>query len=259
MGYQEVIYDCFMFFNENNAVEIRFEELFDVVDRFVVVWSRTTFRGNAKPDLFDVHRHIKWGRKIFLHEVEIPDAITDTWPRETHQRNGIAEALSILEPNLNDTIILSDADEIPRASVMEKLGGPGVVSLELDHYVGWLNAWSEYNQVPKAFPYSMLKAFTPQEIRKMPAADLITNAGWEFSSLGNAEEVAYKLKNFAHHEYDKDGVFDVDNVDLNLVEGWDLVGRGNRHVWKEIDDTWPEAVTRDLERWKEFVWLPTSA
>ena len=50
------VHDCFIFFNELDALELRLEELDPVVDRFVLVEARTTFTGQAKPLVFAEHR-----------------------------------------------------------------------------------------------------------------------------------------------------------------------------------------------------------
>jgi beta-1,4-mannosyl-glycoprotein beta-1,4-N-acetylglucosaminyltransferase len=42
------IYDCFPFFNELDILEIRLNELYDVVDYFVLVESRCSFSNNPK-------------------------------------------------------------------------------------------------------------------------------------------------------------------------------------------------------------------
>lgn len=43
------IYDCFLFFNELEILDVRLHELYDHVDKFVIVESVETFRGNPKP------------------------------------------------------------------------------------------------------------------------------------------------------------------------------------------------------------------
>ena len=43
------IYDCFTFFNELDLLEIRLNELNDVVDYFVIVEGKKTFQNNPKP------------------------------------------------------------------------------------------------------------------------------------------------------------------------------------------------------------------
>ncbi len=47
------IFDCFTYFNEQDMLRIRLEELGDVVDYFVVVEASQTFTGISKPFYFD--------------------------------------------------------------------------------------------------------------------------------------------------------------------------------------------------------------
>lgn len=44
-----MVYDCFIFFNEFEQLNIRLHELNPIVDRFVLVESNQTFSGNMKP------------------------------------------------------------------------------------------------------------------------------------------------------------------------------------------------------------------
>ena len=50
------IYDCFLFFNELEILDIRLHELYDHVDKFVLVESLETFRGKQKPLYFTENR-----------------------------------------------------------------------------------------------------------------------------------------------------------------------------------------------------------
>ena len=47
-----LVYDCFNFFNEFDLLEIRLNELDDVVDYFVVCESNVTHNGIPKPMFF---------------------------------------------------------------------------------------------------------------------------------------------------------------------------------------------------------------
>ncbi len=51
------VYDAFLFSNELDILEIRLQELKDVVDKFVIIESNTTFTGVEKP--FMLSDHIK--------------------------------------------------------------------------------------------------------------------------------------------------------------------------------------------------------
>src|SRR5690606_38718308 len=120
------IYDAVIFFNELELLKIRFEELYDVVDHFVVVEGSLTFTGNQKPLYFAENRHLfsRFEDKIIYVLVEdFPPATSDpqrdSWTREIHQRNGIIRGLCNCADE--DVIIISDTDEIPRREVIASL------------------------------------------------------------------------------------------------------------------------------------------
>ena len=45
-------FDCFLFFNELDLLEIRLNLLYSYVDYFVIVESEITFQGNLKEFIF---------------------------------------------------------------------------------------------------------------------------------------------------------------------------------------------------------------
>ena len=50
------IYDCFIFFNELDLLEIRLSELYNYVDYFVIVEANKTFKGKSKPFYFEENK-----------------------------------------------------------------------------------------------------------------------------------------------------------------------------------------------------------
>lgn len=50
------IYDCFIFFNELDLLELRLNELSDIVDKFVLVEGTKTFQGDDKPLYFEENK-----------------------------------------------------------------------------------------------------------------------------------------------------------------------------------------------------------
>ena len=52
------VFDCFLFFNEFELFKVRLEELYNVVDYFVLVESEETFRGEPKPFYFKKNKKI---------------------------------------------------------------------------------------------------------------------------------------------------------------------------------------------------------
>lgn len=140
------IYDCFTFFNELEILMIRLEELYDVVDHFVIVEGSLTFTGKPKSHYFAENRHLfsRFEDKIIYILVEdfpspTNDLRLDAWRREHHQRNQIIRGLSHCAPR--DIIIISDVDEIPRHDVIANLPriGKNIFNLDMQYFRYQLN------------------------------------------------------------------------------------------------------------------------
>ncbi|MDM7074162.1 benzoate transporter, partial [Enterobacter asburiae] len=52
-----MIYDCFLYYDEDMLLEIRLNTLADVVDRFVIVESTHTFTGKKRQLHFDINKY----------------------------------------------------------------------------------------------------------------------------------------------------------------------------------------------------------
>jgi beta-1,4-mannosyl-glycoprotein beta-1,4-N-acetylglucosaminyltransferase len=247
------IFDCFTFFNENDVLEIRLEELYPVVDKFLIVESNVTFRGEYKGLNFDFDRFSKYFDKIIYDPCEYnPNIFSSAWEREIHQRNHISQIKNRLE--LDDIVIISDVDEIPRRSVIENIELNYHARLRLDKFSYGINMLTdEGNSAVRVVRAQALKDKTPQEIRKSEPSHIIDNAGWEFSSLGTAEEILYKLKSFSHSEFDTPQLT-VEALKERMANGEDIVGRGMKHTIVDIDDTWPEAIKNNPEYWSKYKW-----
>jgi beta-1,4-mannosyl-glycoprotein beta-1,4-N-acetylglucosaminyltransferase len=141
-------FDCFLFYNELDLLEIRLNLLYDHIDYFVIVESEVTFQGQLKDFNFEknIKRFEKFIDKIFYYKIEkykfdfiqLPkiknpqseeekllnrvfefveqsnefDKTHYWWGNESYQRESIWRALSNLNPGDDDLILLSDADEL---------------------------------------------------------------------------------------------------------------------------------------------------
>jgi beta-1,4-mannosyl-glycoprotein beta-1,4-N-acetylglucosaminyltransferase len=121
------IFDTFAFDGELSLLEHRLAESYDLVDFFVVVEARRTYRNDPKPLLFDEHRaRFQWAhdriRWVALDTLGGPALA----PRERAaiQRNGILFALRDALPD--DIVLLLDADEIPSRSLLMRLRRDGL-------------------------------------------------------------------------------------------------------------------------------------
>ena len=206
---------------------IRFEELWDQIDHFVVVEACESFSGRPKPLFFLEHR-----TRFKPYEDKLTyRAVTQLPPnpnhseegrflREATQRNAITEAISELNLSANDIVIVSDVDEIPRASALDcldnSLANHDYTIFVLNNFRGFINNTSEaaLNGAswvgPVACRVSTLIREGAQQVRrgKNKASRILVSrsddyhyvddGGWHFSSFGGPEAFWLKVANFSH-------------------------------------------------------------
>ena len=89
------VYDCFTFFNELDLLEIRLNELDDVVDYFVLVESKRSFQNKPKECLYldNKNRFKKFNHKII--RLEIPENLfnENSWHNEKLSWNYVINGL----------------------------------------------------------------------------------------------------------------------------------------------------------------------
>lgn len=152
------VFDCFIFFNELDLLELRLNVLDSCVDYFVIVESAITFQGEDKEFIFEKHRNrfSRFENKIIYFKVEkyaidfsnlpyideprnadekilnkIYRFIDDCphfdktrefwWGNDFFQRECIWRALAVANPEPDDLIVISDVDEIPNPETIKVL------------------------------------------------------------------------------------------------------------------------------------------
>lgn len=270
---QPKIYDCFTFHNELDLLELRFRELYDTVDQFVIVEAKQTFTGAPKPLHFmeERHRFLPFLDKVKL--VVAPDfpETDNPWVRERAQRNAIALGLAEVEPD--DIVVVSDVDEILRArSVASLRDSPAMIAgfrVPLFYFkVNFMNVEGEnFSVFPVAVRGLMARMTTPQQIRESrgtldrytpetrpPYVDILPHAGWHFSYIGDDAAIRHKIQSFSHQELNRDDILDGIDVPRFLAEGSDLFNRpGYRWQAVELNDYFPANLLGERERWADFI------
>lgn len=257
-----MIIDAFIFFNELEVLKIRLEELYPVVDRFIIVEMDHTFQGQPKPSNYEENQELytQYADKISHVMIEAPqpngnDPGRYPWDREYYQRNAIGTVLSKMSLSDDDIIIMGDADEIPRRAVVSKLDPQPVQSLALDAYYYGINISGGHKHTNRVARWGYAKNMTMQELRTLdPPPDVVYDGGWHFSYLGTPEHIVEKFKAFAHSELNRTDTTDPDTLRLRMKAHGDLWGDGHVYEAVEIDDTWPEAIKRDREYWSRYEW-----
>lgn len=195
------IYDCFLFFNELELLELRLMTLSGVVDYFVLVEANKSFTGNTKAFLFEKNQRQfkKYLPRIIYIKVEdapVLDESQDVWAMENFQRNCITRGL--VNAKDEDKVIISDVDEIPDpAKIIQVLDSndPVTFSHHLFYYfVNCLNARRKWNGSVMA-PFK--KMVSPQILRGQKRRFNKISGGWHYSYLGGLDKIKLKLNNLS--------------------------------------------------------------
>jgi beta-1,4-mannosyl-glycoprotein beta-1,4-N-acetylglucosaminyltransferase len=239
------IYDCFTYYNEADMVQIRFEELKDVVDYFVVVESSQTFTGKPKPFYFDDLPDWvdKWKEKIIRIKVNFPKELETSWEREFFQRNAISQIVDRLDDS--DVVIISDADEIVKSSLLENITEFRIPArIDVRQYF-WNFNWRvpphcDQGARPVVCAKHNLKNNTPQELRGM-TLPVIPDGGWHFSFFGQSDKIKNKIESFAHTEYDSEEYKNSEAILYRIKNGIDPFDRFPlKYYW--VDGSYPRCI-----------------
>mgnify|MGYP000497990506 CR=1 FL=1 len=253
------IYDCFIYFDEDLLLDVRLNILNKFVDKFVIVESIFSHRGEKRKPTFDIKKFKKFQNKIEyilldknptnLYEITNADSrlseklILNGNLREFYQRNSIL--LGLKDAGENDLILISDVDEIPNLKNFDKNKmNKKIILFQQDMFYYKFNLklpnlfWSGTkackkknlkspqwlrNIKNKKYPFYRIDTIFSQT--KYIDIMLERNGGWHFSNMKTASEIEYKLKSYLHHrEFDENpmSVKEIDEIMRNKQAIYDL-------------------------------------
>ena len=218
------VVDACLLFNELDLLELRFQELWDVVDAFVVVEATYSHAGAPKPLFFAEHatRFAPYRDKVAYHVLRTPPIATPRTPAdrvaiEHYQREAIGAALAPLGLHGRDVVLVSDVDEVPRAtavaSLEARLAASRFAVFVMRHYHRYVNhAWPPGVEPPRwlgsvACRVSTLRRLGAQRVRrgkqrsgivlevKDPRWSYVDDGGWHFTWMGGPEAAWTKAQN----------------------------------------------------------------
>jgi len=284
------IYDCFNFFNELDILEMRLNILYDYVDYFVIVESSLTHSGEEKPFYYEDNkdRFTKFSDKIINYKVyDTPNDFTNipsssdegfnkilgfinspnnrwfnklTQPdygRDFFQKECVRRPLSSCSDD--DIILFSDLDEIPNPSILSHID-----TLDLDNniyrlkqrmYYYYLNVLKDNNWYgTRLAKYKNIKDKSFNDIRGLNnLSSEIPNGGWHFSFMGGKEMVKTKLTSYSARDMVYDRV--INSIEDNILNNIDPFFRGGQLTLVDIDDSYPEYVINNKEKYKHMIKL----
>ena len=280
-----MVYDCFIFYNELDLLEIRLNELNNVVDKFVLVEASRTFQNNTKPFFFEDNKerfakfldkiiHIKITKYPFFIPIINPFS---PWKLEFFQRDSILKGL--VNCNLDDVVLISDVDEIPNSIVLKQSLDKGIskiYGLKMDMFMYFLNnklIYDEGSNMTKEeakdgiwhctalLPYKLLKK-RPHKLRKIimrtkrrgELYEIIANAGWHFTYIGGVKNIVKKIEAFSHSEFNLNEFKDEKNILKLINDGKDLFGRDMEFEIVDEDYKFPKYLKskEGLDQFKDY-------
>lgn len=278
------VFDSFRFFNELEVLEIRFNLLYDVVDYFVITECPYTTMGDEKPLYYLENKELfsKFNDKVihnvmdtipndfssFLEKQKFHTSYNDIDPncgqryidiplkyqRDMYARNYTAFSIEKAGVEDNDIVITSDADEIINPLILENLD--------------WFDSNNLYVAMQRAFYYNLNTHYqdnwrgsricTWEKMKNLSVDKLrdsmwnesyqIQDGGWHWSYFGGNERYKQKMVAGADSQILTDEESD-SRVNLKT----DPLGRGKTYSPIPIDDSFPEYIRNNQEKYSEFI------
>lgn len=241
-----MIWDCFTYNGEYELLKIRCEEMIDLDITHVIIESNYTFTGKWKELKYDKNNQYNIEYFVANH---LPNN-GDAWENERAQRNYIKNALEILGAKDNDIVIISDADEIVRSSVISNYSPiSGLTGLKMDTYRYYFNCLEGKQNwdMARIMSYSYLKSKEPDDVRNSGFERIIHDAGWHFSYMGGYDKIIDKIESFSHTELNTDEF--KKNISFKYENCQSLFGDD---YWSivSIDKSFPRFIVENLEYYK---------
>lgn len=262
-----MLIDAFTFLNELELLDIRLHELDEIVDYFVIVESFEHHGStNKKPaNLRDNWHLVKPFEKKIKYVVldSLYPALLDrnqVWPRENFQRNALLQAARGISTSGEDILMISDADEIPRASTIKenlpRLAG-GIYAARQDLFYYSVNTYfGPWNGTVISTIDCIEKMGGTQAARnKRDELPVLDNAGWHFSYFGGVSRIKNKIANFAHAVDDSCRAALGKDIQEYISSGRDLYDRpSEKSSRREANDPrLPTYFLNNPEKFPQFV------
>jgi len=213
-----MLFDCFLYFDEKELLELRINILKDIVDGFIITDGNRTFKGDPKP--FTCVETLKElgisDENIQVLHVELPskEEIANPWAREYAQRDALGVGMRMCPSD--SVFFFSDVDEIPRPEALlkavdlAKADPKRCVRLSMPMFYGRgdlrvRDPKGDGTKAPDNWTCGTIVLhehleMTPSQIRMNPNDLVVGNcdAGWHFSWMGDSERMKRKVTSFSH-------------------------------------------------------------
>lgn len=254
-----MVYDCFLFNNEFEILDIRLHELSSVVDKFVLVESTVTHTNKQKKLHFleNKSRFKKFQNKIIHIIVKDTPDVNLAWIINDYQFSQMMRGLKNCKPD--DVILIGDLDEIPKAEkVSEWKDRPGSLKIFEQILCYYFLNCVEYANPPwqgtRMILYKNLLGLRSTWIAKFSKVDVvIPQGGWHFSYMGGVKKIQQKIAAQAHQEYNNEHYNTPEKIAKAMLEKKDIYNHGNKFKIAS-EDLLPLYVRNNKEKFRNLIY-----
>lgn len=244
------VFDCFMFHNEFEMLDLRLNELKDIVDYFVLIESEFTFQGDRKKLCFN---DVKSDYKEFpIIHVVVPFSAADNIIGNEYGTNLMRRAIQekytlngLDSARDDDVIIYSDVDELPKLDTLKRMVNviENPMTFEQKFYYYFVNCMVKDTIWRGSILCKKRYFIDPGMIRRnREIYSGIPDGGWHFSYHGGPKRVMSKLRSFAYVGYDKK-FKSSDNIVNSINNVKDIFGRPEIKLEVvKFDDSFPKYI-----------------
>ena len=272
------IYDCITYCGEELLLKIRFETLYNQVDKFVIVEASKYFNGDKKPKFFNIKKFQKYKSKIdFYYVDDLPKHNGENLEYENFIKNQIKRGLKNLDPD--DIILFSDVDEIPNLKNDKFKKFDSAVFLTNMYYykfnlhvydgLKWSNKWPgtrsckfKFFKTAQNTRNFRVKNIPRWRIDQKIKRYVVKDGGWHFSFLMNSRDISSKILRFSHEvEHVKKGsnynlnkltnIKSIENRITNLVDPYERQEIKLRKV--KLDSSFPDYIYNNKKKLLKYI------
>lgn len=253
-------YDLFTLNGEMDLLEIRFNVLNDVVDKFIIVEGVETFSGYPRILSWverNRDRFEEWEHKVeycIVSDYDDPDIISQmqgrpyvdqpAFQRAFYQKEMLRKTLERLNPDDEDYVYYGDADEIWKPKEIDDQ----VYKLRQLAYSYYLNNRSEEDwRGTIVTKWKNLKNGCLNDMRANPV-NILEDGGWHFTNLGGLEAIKRKIQSYDHQEVNIPWVIDglAERIEMDV----DFLGRG--YKMHKDESELPQFILDNKDRYRHL-------
>ncbi|KAJ3314973.1 hypothetical protein HDV04_004773 [Boothiomyces sp. JEL0838] len=240
------VYDAILFSVELDLLEIRLHELYDVVEKFIILESNSTFTGLSKPLHFKLNQErFKFAQDKIVYKAIAPPPLKkgeDPFKMEEYHRVSMNELIVSAGVKTNDWVLMLDVDEIPSANTVQLFrkcdGIPDIVHLQLRNYIYSFEFMLDMNSWRgKAVKYKPGIGYSHSRKSDMMLAD----AGWHCSfCFSTIKDFEFKMTGYSHSDrVHYDYILDPERIQKVICEGSDIFDMlPESNTYKDMFQKW---------------------